>query len=274
MEITRTPRPKGTTEIGHTYNKTQSKEDLNFLQDHILGHYINTGFTYCKEHLTIEEFAEYLQMDKELVLQYVVERGEDRMDLLDPEESGRHLRALISTALNETLADRSRALKQYSILASSQGNEYKAFISGEVNKALKLTQESTKGLVDLMKALGGSQALSVIINNQQNNEVEVNNYLTAEQALLIMERKDNRASLLEDPKAKEQLYQSHSIGGMPVVKANEQRGLDTSNEGLSFNALANLSDKLLTDEDEQTAKDNHEDRRAREMGEDLDQDHV
>src|SRR5690606_28140464 len=113
-------------------------------------------------------------------------------------------------------SDRSNAQRQLNILLAAQGHSYKPFISGEVNKALKLNMEATTNILNIAKSLQGPG--SVVINN--NNAPQQHNYLTTEQALEIMNNKAPEASLLADPNKKEALYDEHNIGAMPEVKAN------------------------------------------------------
>lgn len=268
----RIPRPTGLTEIANHQHK-QEEYNIQPIHKHILEHYINTGFTYCNQPLNIEQLSHYIGIPSDTILEAITTKGQDIYHRADPHDQGDMLRALIGTALSASLADRSRAVQQLNILSAAQGNSYKAFISGEVNKALKLTMESTQGILALAKSLGGNQGLSLTINNdnsQTNIEAQQQNYLTTNQAVQLLHTNNNKASLLDMPEKKKELYAMHNIDDMPVVKANEQQGLDTSKEGLNFNKLVELSDSKV----DQGPANHHEDRRAQEYEIDPEADQV
>lgn len=264
----RTPRPIGSTQLGNSNNQ-------ELLQQHIIQSYIQSGFTYCGKPMNIEQFALYIKVEPTTILEAITNRGKDIYTQADPEDQGDLLRALVGTALENALTDRSRAVEQLNILSAAQGHSYKPFISGEVNKALKLAMESTQGILSIAKSIGGNQALSVVINNDNRDQSKhlTQNFLTPDKALEMINLKakeDDNMSLLDDPDKKQQLYLDNNIEDMPEVKANQQTGLDTSKEGLEFNKLAELSDEKVD-----RPKDlGHIDRRAQELDVDLDSDQV
>ena len=270
----RTPRPKGLTEIGHTYNNTKTEEDLRQLQKHVIESYINTGFKYCNQPMNLEQFARYTNIPISLIMEQINHKGKDTFIQADPEEQGDLLRALLGITLGASLSDRIAAQQQLSILTNAQGNTYKPFISSEVNKALKLNQEATQGILAIAKSLGGSQGLSVTVNNTFGDKIEnqQNNYLTSEKALELISQQPTNKPLLENPEAKKALHAQYGLGAMPVVKANQQQGIDTSKEGLSFDKLAELSDDKVDHLDE--GPKSHIDRRAQEENIDLNHDEI
>jgi len=60
---------------------------------------------------------------------------------------------------------------------------------------------------------------------------------------------------------------------MPEVNALLQEGLDVSNEALSLNTITDLDESLII-APEESNKDKHRNRRAREIGKDLDADEI
>ena len=267
--VKRLPRPKGTTEIGHLYIKGGAS--IEQLEDNIVGHYIRTGFMYNGKGMSIEAFCNYLQIDSDKVFLSITDKGKDMYNMVDPKEQGEVLRALLGAALSGALSDRSSALQQLSILQSAQGHGYKPFISGEVNKALKLTMESTQGILAIARSLAGTQGLSVIVNNNNGDQVQNNNYLTSDKAVEIMQANTVGPTLISNPDAKQALYAKHDIDDMPTVKANEQRGLDVAREGLTFDKIAPLSDDKV---DKIEHKDHHITRREKELGIDMEKDQI
>lgn len=262
----RVPRPKGLTELGQAYNNNGIT--LEELQNHTVNHYIATGFKYCGKAYNIEDFSKLTGIDQHIITNATIAYGQTTINLVDPNQSGDILRAVIGTLLNETLADRSRALTQLDILSRAQGQTYKPFVSGEVNKALKLTQESTAALLSLYKTMAPSTGPSVLVQNTINAQTQ-NNYITPTEALELIATRDQRPPLLEDPDSKELLFKKHNLQDTPEVQANKQQGVDLTKEGATFHKLAKVSDGLLED-----PKDRHTNRRARELGIDLDHDEI
>lgn len=264
----RTPRPKGLTELGKLYKQGQLQ--LEDLEDHIINHYISTGYRYCGQSYNVEEFSRLTNIDTQRITQSLIEYGQTTMQLVDPEQSGDILRATLGLILSESLADRTRALEQYYVLANAQGQSYKPFISAEVTKALKLTQEATAGILNLYRTMAGKEGgVNVLVQNNQNTQVN-HNYLTPEKAVELLDSQATATPLLEDPIAKENLFITHGLEDTPEVQANKQQGIDLTKEGAEFHKLAKVSDGLLNEK----PRSRHIDRRANELDVDLDSDQI
>lgn len=258
----RVPRPLGTTEKGFNHSKHQSQESLQELQAHIIQHYINNNFLYCNRHYSIHELSILLKIPTKTIMAYTIKEGHNLQANMDKVTSGESLRALLFMGIQSTLEDRSRALQQHSILASSQGETYKPFISGEVNKALKLVMESGQNIINITKSLGGPSATTnILINNgdkaQQGTQ---EGYITVDE--VVMRLKDVGAVPLSLNEAQRQkIYEAHDIDNMPEVSALKQEGVDTSKEALNLSRVTDLPV-------------DHQDRRAHEEGHNLDQDEI
>lgn len=268
----RIPRPIGTTEIGRHYNKTKEDNILNELIQHVVQHYIDTGFKYCHQAIDLYSFSQYTNIDVTLIQQQMLARSKALINLEDPDTQQEHIRALISQTLSCALSDRNRALTQYEHLSKAQGQTYKPFISGEVNKALKLTLDTTSNLISLHKALVGNDA-SIVIKNNITTE-QTNNYLTIDKALTVLQQNSPKALAPGEPNAlADGLYLEHNLDNTPEVVAHKQQGLDTSKEGLSFGSMVELSDGKVDDIDNALeGPKTHENRRAKELDIDLEDD--
>ena len=266
--IIRQPRPKGLTEQGNLYNKDQiTKEDL---QLHLIRHYVNSGFMVLCKRINIQDFCNTYDIDTDMVYSFIMGSSKDMVEKMNGGVMEDQIRAIFGEALKASLADRNEALLQYNRLLASQGDGYKAFISGETNKALKIMLESTKGLMDLIKT--STQGPSTILNlnqTQQTNQVQANS-LTVEKALLLLndDKAIKQPDLLDDPESKKALFDKYDIDETPEVQANKQSGIDTTKEGLKFKNIAKLSDSILNDAD----KPSHQDRRAVQEDVDLNND--
>lgn len=262
----RVPRPKGLTEIASYQNTNKAVEGK--IEEHMIRHYISTGFQYCNENMGIDQFSRLTGIEPSIITEKIIEYGSDTMGMVDPEESGAILRALVGVVLKETLTDRSKALQQHSILFAAQGHSYKPFISGEVTKALKLGQEATSNLMNFYRMMAGNEGTKVLINNTNQVQTQTN-YITPDQALELIAQKDTKAPLLENPEQRDVLFLEHNISDTPEVQANKQQGVDLTKEGVNFNKLAKVSEGLVNDMDEPRVN-LHKDRRAIELDVDLD----
>lgn len=267
----RTPRPLGTTEIGLSLKKEPDNVELQSqLQQHIIRHYIQNNFTYCHKHMGIEELATYTSIPESLITEALLQTGQNTFDLIDSEEQSKALRVLLGLSLKSALGDSQRALKQLLLLQASQGNGYKAFITTEVNKALKLTQDSTTQMLNIYKALAGNSGPNIIINNN-NSQALQNNFLTPDRALELISSKDETLPLLESAGQKDVLFEEYELELTPEVNAIRQTGLDTQKEGLNIRELAQISDALVNDLE---GPKTHIDRRAIEVNWDLEDDEI
>jgi hypothetical protein len=263
-EQIRVPRPLGTTEKGFHHSKHQSQESLQELQAHIIQHYINNNFLYCNRHYSIHELSIILKIPTKTIMAYTIKEGQSIRDNMDKVTSGESLRALLFMGIQSTLEDRSRALQQYSILSAAQGEGYKAFVSGEVNKALKLVMESGQNVLNIAKSLGGNgPTTNILINNgdkAQEGTKEGDGFITVDQ--VVMKLKDGgHVPLSLNEAEREKIYDAHDIENMPEVSALKQEGVDTSKEGLTMNRITDLPV-------------DHQDRRAHEEGHNLDDDDI
>jgi hypothetical protein len=124
---------------------------------------------------------------------------------------------LLASTINTSLATRALVDQQLHILLASQGGEYKAYISGEVNKALKLRLDSDKNIQELTKML--TPAPGIQINN--TNEASVNNnvqHITSHQAVAMLDERLGE-SILESPEKIKALTDGYNKKSLPDVTA-------------------------------------------------------
>jgi len=255
QEGTRIPRPMGSTEKGYYYSKTQKQEDLNKLQNHIVQHYITNNFNYCERHYNIEQLSILINLPTSHILKHTIDYGHNIQANMDRLTSGESLRAVLALGIQASLEDRGRAIEQYSILRASQGNGYKAFISGEVNKALKLVMETGTNIASITKSMGTGNNLNVLINGaQQGNEDNAQQGVNVDEAIMLI-KESGIVPLGLNPVGQEKIFIDHQIEDMPEVCALKQEGVDTSKEALNLNTLTDFDDQ-----------EDHTDRRAKEEG--------
>lgn len=260
--IRRIPRPIGTTELGKQYNNTKDNQVYNKLYEQVIHHYLRNNFTFCGIPMNIEVFSHYIKYPVHLIQKHITSYGRT-LNEVHGEMLGQDIgRALTLEILKWGLEDRSRAVQQLNILASSQQGEYKPFISAEVTKAIKLGMDATANLMGLLGKLGTPD----LNPKMPNGALIPEGAITADQAVLLL-KANNIPTLHQDTKAQERLYLEYDIENMPEVNALNQTGLDTSKEGLGLKDVTRLSDDLIE-------KEKHTNRRANEFDIDMDYDSV
>ena len=266
-EQLRVPRPMGTTELGLNLFKQPTEENKQKLEEHLIRHYITNNFMYCNKHYNIEEVSLLLNIPSNKVLGHTINYGTNLQSMMDKLTNNEALRALQAIAIKSSLDDRGRALEQYSILKSSQGNGYKAFISSEVNKALKLVMDSGQNMALLTKSLSQGQGTNILIQNTQQNALQGPNtgkeYVTIDKAIMLI-KDSGQVPLGLDAMKQERLYIENGIEDTPEVNALKQEGVDTSKEALNLGSITDFRDEDY----------GHEDRRAYEEDVDLDADEL
>lgn len=243
----RQPRPLGTTELGIQYNRTYDNDHYISMKQLIINHYIRNNFSYCGQYMNIEQFAYMIKESPITIQKQMGNYGKELVKLNDELFSGDICRALANFSINNCLEDRSLAHQQLSLLLHSQGSSYAPFISGEVNKAIKLMMDANTNLQSLIRTLGGNTASPLGAQENPNRNSDGNGITTDEAVRLI---KDMAITpLLQDDKARDNLYREYGIGDTPEVNALLQVGMDTSKEGLAMNDITKLNmDQVITHE--------------------------
>ena len=173
-------------------------------------------------------------------------------------------------SISWSLEDRSAVQQQLAIMLQSQGGQYKPFISGEVNRTLKLLMDSNANMQSLFKGLGGSLGNLIPLGNEglSNNDKGV----TIDEAVRLF-KDQGHTPLQKDIAQQEQLYLEYHIEDMPEVNALLQIGIDSSKEALNLNKVTEL-DMTKVKGNSKRKEDVHHDRRSKEIGIDEDQDNV
>lgn len=255
----RTPRPLGTTELGSNFNRTLDNDIYINLQQNIINHYIRNNFSYCGHYMNIEQFSHFINLPVIEIQRHFTSYGKEVSKLIKDTHGGDIYRAIQNLCFKWGLEDRSLAQQQYSLLAQSQGNSYAPFISGEVNKSIRLMMDSNQNLMALMRSLPGN---GMPLGDEDPGN-EKGNGVTIDDAIMLLKENGTRP-LLEDNDAKDKLYLEYDIENMPEVCALHQDNYDSSKEGLNIKDITSLKGKKIK----------HSERREEEFEIDLDQDDV
>lgn len=226
----RIDRIRGTTMIAKRIrtlpiDSKERKREIESLQRLILNEYIRDGFRMNGIRYSFDQMCLYLNMNM-LTLMRLVNRGGKAM-LGNTEEAWA---SMLSFSISEALADNNLAKDQVHTLLASQGGEYQPFISGTVNQAIQTKLQSTKGLLDIVKAIKGPSA-PTIINNNSNQQASLlpGKAISTHEAMKMIEA-SKTTGLLNNPEAQQKLLAPYQEG-LPEIVATRQQGFKLSDEG-------------------------------------------
>ena len=261
MNNTRVPRPIGITEISRLYNMTNDNEHYIELHQRLIHHYIRNNFSYCGIYYNIEEFAKLTGVKEPDIMRHMGTYGKQLQEVHKELTQGDMVRALTNLSFSWAMEDKSLISQQIAILQSSQGATYVPFISGELNKAIKLGMDANNNIMGLLKTItSGTGALAPYEEQGQSNEKGI----TADEAVRLFKAHDV-TPLQKDQLQLDRLSQEYNIPEMPIVNALLQTNLDTSKEGLSLMSLTDIDpDRII----------GHSNRREEEFEIDPDQDQI
>jgi hypothetical protein len=222
--------------------------------------------------MNIEEFSFKVKIKIEDIKKEVINYGNGLAKLNKEMVGGDMTRALSSMAFFGILEDRSRIAQQLNIMIASQQNEYRPFISGEVNRTLKMMMESTTNVMALMKSLMPSGQGSLMPFSQDQGPNDSNHKGATVDDVVKLLKSENVLSLTDNKAQQENLFLKYNIENQPEVNALFQTGMDVSKEGLTMKDLTTLDAKILARETDKIKA--HENRRSHEEAIDIDHDEI
>ena len=231
--IHRFPRPMGITALSVEYQKTGSPDSLNNLYKYFVNQWFMNNGLVCGKPYDTNQLTLVFNIPPTVVSQYMKDSvlGSHIFELSTNSEM---VESLMGEQLKWVLEDRMEASQQVNLLRASQGNKYAPFISAELNKALKLKQESATAMGNVIRNLTGGNSVNIFTQiNQQNNQ-QVNQGITIEEAREIVMESQKVLPKSEEAKLLEAKY---DMGELPEVVAVKQTGVDTSKEGLNLNKV-------------------------------------
>jgi hypothetical protein len=262
-EVNRQPRPLGTTQLSLIYQHSPKQENKSLIIKHVIKQYILQGFTFNHKHITIDQLSSIINIDVHTILREVNRQSQGLMDITNPEAVQDTVRALLSLGLRATLEDRGRVLEQVELLKRSQGESYKAFVSGEVRQGLDLLSKTGQNIITAAKALLPNQGTLININNTQTHEAQT--YIDASKATQMI-KASGHIPLKENPEGLQGLRGTYNLDEMPEVNAKLQSGRG-GNEGLTMGTLTDLPTRA-------SEKVAHNNRREEELGLDPESDEI
>ena len=228
----RFPRPMGMTALAVEYQKQPTQDAFDNLNRYLINQWFMNNGNICGVPYDINSLIIIFGINRDMLDEYM--RDNIIGSKIWTQDNGEDiLQGLMSMQVAWAMEDRMDAAQQVSILRNAQGNKYVPFVSAELNKSLKLKQESSTSLQTLVRGLFGGSSTNIfnIQNNQQNTQV---NTISIEEARELIAETQKNIPKAEEAKLLEAKY---DISSLPEVVAMNQSGVDTSKEGLNLNKI-------------------------------------
>ena len=238
--IKRVPRPLGLTLASRNYQIQSTPDNYDILVDRILVSYISNNFTLNSKQYNIQELGHYLNIPQEQILIKINTASNTLANIISKDNLEETTRAIFSFALNGCLNDKAYIHKQYSLLAKSQGEAYKPFISAEVNHILASSLKATQNMMQLLTTLQGGKGTSINIFNT-NQSSTTNQYLTTTEALKILTESDAKTLALPMSERYKELAEENGVFEVVEVRANGAE----ENALIRVGAMEPIGDKAL-----------------------------
>jgi hypothetical protein len=246
LPTNRIPRPIGSTLMAQRYHNATKPEEIRRhkrrLLEHYIDHYVLQGYSILGYEYNIQEFSYMLGIRMERLVRLMANRVKALSGMNGSQKAIEKSLQLVTTmALSGALESRAIVRRQYGLLADSQGDGYKAFVSSEVNKAVQSLLKHDQNMVQLMTALRPASQVTINtqVNQSQIHENTENKYLTVEQALALQVPEKGGFG----PETLKALEGSLPEG-LPEVVALRQEGVH-DNSDIGALAMAGLGDMGL-----------------------------
>lgn len=264
---------------------TERIELLNKVKDLNINQWLLANGNLCGLNFNLNSLANFLGCEPGYIQIFMRDRLLSSR-IWDESKQGELINAMLGQQMAWVLEDRMDIQNQVDILKMSQGGRYQAFISSELNKALKLKLESSTSLQSVIRNLSGGNVTNFFAQINQNHIEEGKGVegITFDEALEVI-----TGVLKEVPQLAtgdlEYLEEKYNVKELPEVVATKQDGFhNVDKEGLNIrkaelnqitdNYKANLTEdaeadfKKITDAIEgKISNSRHDRRRSKLLGE-------
>lgn len=138
----RIPRLKGSTNLAISCSHTQTPSNL---YTHIIAHYLDNGFTYMGQRMSIEGLSELLNIPLEAITRAIIDSSGVYARIFNPENLEETLRALLGRALWGSLRDRATIQRFAEGLESQIANNQSIGMYQRLGYLYQKTLESLMG---------------------------------------------------------------------------------------------------------------------------------
>jgi len=230
----RIPRETGLTEMSILYRQSQNPSLLSTIQNYIVKLYVLNSFSLNKTPISIPSLSQFLTIPLSLLHNKIQSSLSSLSTLINPNNIQESLLSLVGLSMQFSLEDRARALNQYQILSSSQGDTYKPFISSEVSKSIELLMKSNKQIQESLSPLS-PKSQTLILNQNNPKQIQESDLITSERALELIQANPTYSPLRSNPKQLQEVFNIHiqdihkDLNIIEGVKANANTLYDIDN---------------------------------------------
>ena len=289
----RLPRPFGTTALLNEYSKAtdEAKPAIRAtINNFMIQQWFLSNGNICGVTYSVNDLAKFLTINPSEIQSWMMDQVL-HSNLWDPNKSQDMVNSIMGQTIAWAFEDRMEVQNQVELLKRSQGGNYAPFISGEVNRALKMKLDTSLSLQSLLRLVtgGGSTTNNFFTQFNNNQAPEQESGITITEAIRIIQE-EQMASHSEKKDATleyiEAAYDLDNLDIFPEVCALDQHGVDASKEGLNlmsgeleqitgnYKGAIALADKEFEEIGKEIVEkvSKHNSRRQLEIGEDLDAD--
>ena len=192
--IRRMPRLQGLTYLSLNYQREKTEQSKEDLYKYIVTQYTIQGFRLNKVSLSLNQFSYYTQIPIDKVMYYINGIASNMNSMQDPTNIQDLMKTIITLSTTWAIQDKGMIMGQIDVLAKAQNGKYKPFISGELGKAMKLSLESNKNIMEAYKSFFNSnQSTTNILNITQPKQDKEQNYLSPDAALQLIRANETKA---------------------------------------------------------------------------------
>lgn len=225
----RVPRPMGITQMMQQYHQTQDEELLDKVKTYLVQQWIISSGVICGRSFDLLQFSNFLGCETEYIRDHMKTQLLDTK-IWDKEKQEEIISSLIGEQIMWSLEDRMEVQQQLNLLKEAQGGRYQAFLSTEVGKVLALKLQSSNNLGQVLNRLQGGGSVNIF--NNVGGQQEINQGVTKEEALLIIQQ---QVAEIDKPKELQYLETKYDVKALPEVVATDQVGIDLTKEGANLN---------------------------------------
>lgn len=201
-------------------NNTNNQQHTNKqIKYRVVEQWVHQSMSINNQYMTINQLSIYLNLDVVHIQRYMdLAMKKIGKWLGDDQGMLERSRAIFFTSLN--LASENMALNraQVELLTRSQSGRYKPFISSTLNQALANNTSAMRPFLDLIKVLEPKQNGNTIFDNRTINLTKNQQYLTTEEALILIGK--NAESMALNPSLADAYILTQK--GLPDVGARTQ----------------------------------------------------
>lgn len=219
----RIPRPLGITYQSINLRSQLNKEDQQLLREKlqmlILKQWIANGLMLNNISYSIDDMITYTGLPLITIQRVMNAEFMSMRKVLGKEELGTLASVMISLSLKKILETEALSRSRVRMLETSEGGEYRAFVSAEVNKSYANLMTAQKQIVDLTKViLDAGKTTNILIQNNVPQTAQSTAHIGQEEALILINKATK--SLIEDNEGLDR--KMSAMEGLPDINARNQ----------------------------------------------------